>query len=96
MTDTARCKGAWELGSACGKCWHCLETAPSATKAIQRLHGEITRLQRLLDAENSAQLESSKLRIALVKVFHRTHDHVIKDACANALGKSVEQLETGA
>jgi hypothetical protein len=96
MIDTARCRGAWELGSACGKCWHCLETAPSATKAIQRLHGEVTRLQRLLDAEQSAQIESSKLRVALVFAFHRTEDRFIKAACAAALGKSVEQLETGA
>jgi hypothetical protein len=96
MTDTARCRGAWELGSACGKCWHCLETAPDAAKTIRDLHGEIARMQRLLDAEQSAQIESSKLRVALVFAFHRTEDRFIKAACAAALGRTVGQLETGA
>lgn len=49
MRDDIVCKGCWSLGSACGECSRCRETAPAEVK---RLRDELVRAKA--EAEENA------------------------------------------
>lgn len=105
MSDLSqmRCRGYWVLGNNCGECGHCLETAKDGVAEIRRLRDELDRLrnQNGLLALKQAVTEgdgavASRLRNALLRVFHRCENWSSADVRANvadALGKTVEELE---
>lgn len=54
-SEDAVCRGDWLLGTACGKCRRCLETAPHAIAVLKKDVEKVRRLRHVVSRDGDEQ-----------------------------------------